>query len=189
MIRINCLEGDRVDNLVRQTGNLRSFNFLAYKQETWLTQLTLNCVTIEIMKETYSASSYLNLQLRLLSVTMNSCSWYRYSLLLSACSSCNKMHVNRLSCPVWPAQQRSDWFYFQSTQISLQLGVTSIFLPWGSHRGVWAHRCEPRPGLWGNHWRLAPDQLLSTGLPEWPPTRGWRTPVYAAPSTGCVKLK
>lgn len=39
-------------------------------------------------KVTHSASSYLNLQLRLLSVTINSCSWYRYSLLLSACNNC-----------------------------------------------------------------------------------------------------
>lgn len=51
---------------------------------------------------THSASSYLNLQLRLLSVTMNSCSWYRYSLLLSACNSCkkqtNKALIRWFSC-------------------------------------------------------------------------------------------
>lgn len=37
---------------------------------------------------THSASSYRNLQFLLLSVTTNSCSWWRYSLLLSSWSSC-----------------------------------------------------------------------------------------------------
>lgn len=56
-----------------------------------------------IKRETYSASSYLNLQFRLLSVTMNSCSWYRYSLLLSACNSCNNtMHKTSLSYRALP---------------------------------------------------------------------------------------
>lgn len=61
-----------------------------------------------LMMVTHSASSYLNLQLRLLSVTMNSCSWYKYSLLLSACNSCkNTRYKKKTSSAGVPAARRS----------------------------------------------------------------------------------